>query len=142
MFCLCHPEISFSPLTSLEQSAFKTCGNVCYRRILMLPFDSQSISLVMRLSHRASRVFKAFTDKEVMEVLSALVILGQHDEELLAAMEKHLPGVCGFIFPQPDFGETCLFGSKWTSILQALSNPQVLCCVCVCQDGWNKPIRR
>lgn len=98
----------------------------------MLPFDSQSISLVMRLSHRASRVFKAFTDKEVMEVLSALVILGQHDEELLAAMEKHLPGVCGFIFPQPDFGETCLFGSKWTSILQALSNPQVLCCVCVC----------
>ncbi|XP_073330116.1 FAST kinase domain-containing protein 3, mitochondrial-like [Pagrus major] len=52
----------------------------------------QSISLVTRLSHRASRVFKAFTDKEVVKVLSALVILGQHDEQLLAAMEKHLPG--------------------------------------------------
>ena len=118
MFCLCHPEIGF-----LHTDKFRTKhtsdGNVCYQRILMLIFDSQSISLVMRLSHRASRVFKAFTDREVIEVLSALMILGQHDEDLLAAMEKHLPGVCGFIFLQPGLGETCLFGSKWTSILQS-----------------------
>lgn len=52
----------------------------------------QAISLVLRLSHRASRVFKAFSDDEVVKVLSALTILGQHDEELLAAMEEHLPG--------------------------------------------------
>lgn len=52
----------------------------------------QAISLVLRLSHRASRVFKAFSDDEVVKVLSALAILGQHDEELLAAMEEHLPG--------------------------------------------------
>lgn len=51
---------------------------------------------MLRLSHRASRVFKAFTDEEVIKVLSALMILGQHDEELLAAMEKHLPGVVHF----------------------------------------------
>lgn len=50
--------------------------------------------MVLRLSHRASRVFKAFSDDEVIKVLSALMILGQHDEELLAAMENHLPGVC------------------------------------------------
>lgn len=99
MFCLCHHEIAFSALTSLERSAFKVMEMFVIGGILMLTFDSQSISLVMRLSHRASRVFKAFTDKEVMEVLSALVILGQHDEELLAAMEKHLPGVCGFYLP-------------------------------------------
>lgn len=47
---------------------------------------------MLRLSHRASRVFKAFSDDEVVKVLSALTILGQHDEELLAAMEEHLPG--------------------------------------------------
>lgn len=59
----------------------------------------QAISLVLRLSHRASRVFKAFRDEEVIKVLSALVILGQHDEELLAAMEKHLPGEISFLTP-------------------------------------------
>lgn len=47
---------------------------------------------MLRLSHRASRVFKAFSDDEVIKVLSALTVLGQHDEELLAAMENHLPG--------------------------------------------------
>lgn len=46
---------------------------------------------MLRLSNRASRVFKAFSDDQVVKVLSALTILGQHDEELLAAMEKHLP---------------------------------------------------
>ncbi|CAN9497926.1 unnamed protein product [Ophioblennius macclurei] len=51
----------------------------------------QAISLVLRLSHRASRVFKAFRDDEIIKVLSALMILGQHHDELLAAMEKHLP---------------------------------------------------
>lgn len=56
----------------------------------------QFISLVLRLSHRASRVFKAFSDDEVIKVLSALTVLGQHDEELLAAMEKHLPGEISF----------------------------------------------
>lgn len=65
---------------------------MCYQRMLILIFVSQAISLVLRLSHRASRVFKAFSDDEVIKVLSALMILGQHDEELLAAMEKHLPG--------------------------------------------------
>ncbi|KAL3970349.1 hypothetical protein ACER0C_028146 [Sarotherodon galilaeus] len=52
----------------------------------------QAVSLVLRLSHRASRVFKAFRDDEIMKVLSALMTLGQHDGELVAAMEKHLPG--------------------------------------------------
>ncbi|KAM3607703.1 uncharacterized protein V6R79_012275 [Siganus canaliculatus] len=52
----------------------------------------QAISLVLRLSQRASRVFKAFSDEQVIKVLSALMVLGQHDEELLSAMEKHLPG--------------------------------------------------
>ncbi|XP_070771447.1 FAST kinase domain-containing protein 3, mitochondrial-like [Enoplosus armatus] len=60
----------------------------------------QAISLVLRLSHRASRVFKAFSDDEVIKVLSALMILGQHDEELLAAMEKHLPGRLGKCDPE------------------------------------------
>lgn len=63
-------------------------------KTIILICASQAISLVLRLSHRASRVFKAFSDDEVIQVLSALMILGQHDEELLAAMEKHLPGVC------------------------------------------------
>ncbi|KAG7241733.1 hypothetical protein INR49_025198 [Caranx melampygus] len=53
---------------------------------------TQAIALVLRLSHRASRVFKAFSDDEIMKVLSALMVLGQHHDELLAAMEKHLPG--------------------------------------------------
>ncbi|XP_075896049.1 FAST kinase domain-containing protein 3, mitochondrial-like [Nelusetta ayraudi] len=60
---------------------------------LLVKFQQrQAISLVLRLSHRASRVFRAFSDDEVVKVLSALTILGQHDEELLAAMEEHLPG--------------------------------------------------
>ncbi|XP_044073844.1 FAST kinase domain-containing protein 3, mitochondrial-like [Siniperca chuatsi] len=60
----------------------------------------QAISLVLRLSHRASRVFKAFSDNAVIKVLSALMNLGQHDEELLAAMEKHLPGRLGKCDPE------------------------------------------
>lgn len=52
----------------------------------------QAISLVLRLIHRASRVFRAFSDDEIIMVLSALMVLGQHDEQLLAAMEKHIPG--------------------------------------------------
>uniref|UniRef100_A0A665V613 RAP domain-containing protein n=1 Tax=Echeneis naucrates TaxID=173247 RepID=A0A665V613_ECHNA len=55
--------------------------------------QSQAASLLLRLSDRASQAFKAFSDDDVMKVLSALMILGQHHEELLAAMEKHLPGV-------------------------------------------------
>lgn len=54
---------------------------------------SQAVFLVLRLSHRASRVFKAFRDDETMKVLTALMTLEQHDGELVAAMEKHLPGV-------------------------------------------------
>ncbi|XP_042350852.1 FAST kinase domain-containing protein 3, mitochondrial-like [Plectropomus leopardus] len=60
----------------------------------------RAITLVLRLSHRASRVFKAFKDEEVIKVLSALMILGQHDEELLAAIEKHLPGRLGTCDPE------------------------------------------
>ncbi|XP_069009730.1 FAST kinase domain-containing protein 3, mitochondrial-like isoform X1 [Embiotoca jacksoni] len=60
----------------------------------------QAISLVLRLSHRASRVFKSFTDDEIIKVLSALMILGQHDEELLSAMEKHLPERLGGCDPE------------------------------------------
>lgn len=48
---------------------------------------------MLRLSHRASRVFKAFRDDEIMKVLTALMTLEQHDGALVAAMEKHLPGV-------------------------------------------------
>ncbi|XP_049450712.1 FAST kinase domain-containing protein 3, mitochondrial-like [Epinephelus fuscoguttatus] len=62
--------------------------------------QEQAISLVLRLSHRASRVFKAFRDDEVIKVLSALMTLGQHDEELLTAMEKHLPGRLGTCDPE------------------------------------------
>ncbi|CAK6964380.1 FAST kinase domain-containing protein 3%2C mitochondrial-like [Scomber scombrus] len=60
----------------------------------------QAISLVLRLSHRASRVFKAFSDDEVIKVLSALMILGQHDEELLSAMDKHVPARLGKCDPE------------------------------------------
>ncbi|XP_041663705.1 FAST kinase domain-containing protein 3, mitochondrial-like [Cheilinus undulatus] len=60
----------------------------------------QAITLVLRLSHRASRVFKAFSDQEVINVLSALMILGQHDADLLAAMEKHLPERLGTCDPE------------------------------------------
>ncbi|XP_043987330.1 FAST kinase domain-containing protein 3, mitochondrial-like isoform X1 [Gambusia affinis] len=62
--------------------------------------QKQTISLVLRLSHRASRVFKAFSDDEIIKVLSALITLGQHDEELLAAMEKHLPERLGTCDPE------------------------------------------
>ncbi len=76
----------------------------------MLLFVLQAISLVLRLSHRASRVFKSFRDDEVIMVLSALMVLGQHDEELLAAMEKHLPGVLYFSLTGPR--ETCPLESE------------------------------
>ncbi|XP_034549975.1 FAST kinase domain-containing protein 3, mitochondrial-like [Notolabrus celidotus] len=60
----------------------------------------QAISLVLSLSHRASRVFKAFSDNDIVMVLSALMVLGQHDTELLAAMEKHLPVRLGKCKPE------------------------------------------
>ncbi|XP_018539360.1 FAST kinase domain-containing protein 3, mitochondrial [Lates calcarifer] len=60
----------------------------------------QAISLVLRLSQRASRIFKAFSDNEIIRVLSALMILGQHHEDILAAMEKHLPGRLGECDPE------------------------------------------
>uniref|UniRef100_A0A665V783 RAP domain-containing protein n=1 Tax=Echeneis naucrates TaxID=173247 RepID=A0A665V783_ECHNA len=44
--------------------------------------QSQAASLLLRLSDRASQAFKAFSDDDVMKVLSALMILGQHHEEL------------------------------------------------------------
>uniref|UniRef100_A0A8C5D439 FAST kinase domain-containing protein 3, mitochondrial-like n=1 Tax=Gouania willdenowi TaxID=441366 RepID=A0A8C5D439_GOUWI len=53
--------------------------------------QKQAISLVLRLSHRTSRVFKTLSDDQITTVLSALTILGQPDKDLLAAMEKHLP---------------------------------------------------
>ncbi|KAM4730864.1 FAST kinase domain-containing protein 3, mitochondrial-like isoform 1-T2 [Anableps anableps] len=62
--------------------------------------QKQAVSLVLRLSHRASRVFKAFSDDEIIKVLSALMILGQHNEELLDVMEKHLPGRLGECDPE------------------------------------------
>ncbi|XP_068428767.1 FAST kinase domain-containing protein 3, mitochondrial-like [Clinocottus analis] len=52
----------------------------------------QAISLLLRLCHRASQVLKAFSDDEVIQMLSALMILGHHDEKLLSALEKHLLG--------------------------------------------------
>lgn len=73
------------------------------QRTLTLIFVPQAISLMLRLSLRASRVFKAFSDDEVIKVLSALMMLGKHDEELVAAMEKHLPGVV--YFPQLGSGK-------------------------------------
>ncbi|XP_035030977.2 FAST kinase domain-containing protein 3, mitochondrial [Hippoglossus stenolepis] len=60
----------------------------------------QNISLVLRLIHRASQLFSVFSDDEIMKVLSALMILGQHHAELLAAMEKHLPGRLGECDPE------------------------------------------
>ncbi|KAM9346884.1 FAST kinase domain-containing protein 3, mitochondrial-like [Symphorus nematophorus] len=69
-------------------------------QLLLKLQQKQAISLVLRLSHRASRVFKSFSDNEVIKVLSALMILGHHDEELLAAMEKHLPGRLGKCNPE------------------------------------------
>ncbi|XP_008291746.1 FAST kinase domain-containing protein 3-like [Stegastes partitus] len=62
--------------------------------------QSQAIPLVLRLCHRASRVFKAFSDDEIIKVLSALMTLGQHDEKLLAAMERHLPERLGTCDPE------------------------------------------
>uniref|UniRef100_A0A3Q3N4T0 RAP domain-containing protein n=1 Tax=Labrus bergylta TaxID=56723 RepID=A0A3Q3N4T0_9LABR len=60
----------------------------------------QAITLVLRLCHRASQVFQAFSDEEVIKVLSALMIFGQHDVKLLAAMEKDLPGWNAFCDPE------------------------------------------
>nr|XP_029134000.1 LOW QUALITY PROTEIN: FAST kinase domain-containing protein 3, mitochondrial-like [Labrus bergylta] len=60
----------------------------------------QAITLVLRLCHRASQVFQAFSDEEVIKVLSALMIFGQHDVKLLAAMEKDLPGRLGKCDPE------------------------------------------
>ncbi|CAB1328596.1 unnamed protein product [Coregonus sp. 'balchen'] len=52
----------------------------------------QAIVLILKLSRRASRVFKSFQDEELIKVLGALMHFGQHDEEFITAMEKHLPG--------------------------------------------------
>lgn len=65
-------------------------------RCLFAPHP-QAVSLLLQLNSRAARVFAAFRDEEVTKVLSALVALGQRDEELLAAMEKHLPGSAFYI---------------------------------------------
>uniref|UniRef100_A0A096MD33 FAST kinase domain-containing protein 3-like n=1 Tax=Poecilia formosa TaxID=48698 RepID=A0A096MD33_POEFO len=62
--------------------------------------QKQTISLALRLSHRASQVFTAFSDDEIIKVLSTLMTLGQHDGELLAAMEKHLPERLGSCDPE------------------------------------------
>nr|XP_019945225.1 PREDICTED: FAST kinase domain-containing protein 3, mitochondrial-like [Paralichthys olivaceus] len=67
--------------------------------LLKLP-QRQNISLVLRLCRRASRVFSVFSDDEIMKVLSALMILGQHHGELLVAMEKNLPGRLGECDPE------------------------------------------
>lgn len=85
----------------------RLCLAMLSPKTMILICSSQAISLVLRLSHRASRVFKAFSDDEVIKVLSALMTLGQHDEELLAAMEKHLPGVV--YFPQLCLDFTAFF---------------------------------
>ncbi|CAJ1071357.1 FAST kinase domain-containing protein 3%2C mitochondrial-like [Xyrichtys novacula] len=69
-------------------------------QVLLKLQERQAISLVLRLSHRASQVFRAFRDHEVIKVLSALMILGQHDVKLLAAMEKNLPGRLGRCDPE------------------------------------------
>lgn len=60
----------------------------------------QANSLVPRLSQRASWVFKAFSDNEVIKVLTALMILGQHNARLLQVMEKHLPERMGKCDPE------------------------------------------
>ncbi|XP_070694813.1 FAST kinase domain-containing protein 3, mitochondrial-like [Pempheris klunzingeri] len=67
---------------------------------LMKLQQSQAISLLLRLSRRASQVFKVFSDDEVIKVLSALMVLRQHDEKLVAAMEKHLPERLGKCDPE------------------------------------------
>ncbi|KAL6100578.1 fastkd3 [Pungitius sinensis] len=60
----------------------------------------QAVSLVLRLSRRASQVLKAFSDAELTQVLSALMTLGHHSEELLSAVEEHLPGRLGKCDPE------------------------------------------
>ncbi|XP_037345451.2 FAST kinase domain-containing protein 3, mitochondrial-like [Pungitius pungitius] len=60
----------------------------------------QAVSLVLRLSRRASQVLKAFSDAELTQVLSALMMLGHHSEELLYAVEEHLPGRLGKCDPE------------------------------------------
>ncbi|XP_055734501.1 FAST kinase domain-containing protein 3, mitochondrial-like isoform X1 [Salvelinus fontinalis] len=52
----------------------------------------QAIALIVKLSRRASRVFRSFQDEELIKVLAALMHFGQHDEDFITAMEKHLPG--------------------------------------------------
>uniref|UniRef100_A0AAQ5Z758 RAP domain-containing protein n=1 Tax=Amphiprion ocellaris TaxID=80972 RepID=A0AAQ5Z758_AMPOC len=84
----------------------------------------QAITLVLRLSHRASRVFKDFSDDEIIKVLSALMILGQHDEELLAAMEKHLPERLGKCDPEviSTVMEYCLqMGCRSETVFEAVA---------------------
>ncbi|XP_059199528.1 FAST kinase domain-containing protein 3, mitochondrial-like [Centropristis striata] len=71
--------------------------------ILQSPLEQQqiqAISLVWRLSHKVSRYLKYFSDDEVIKVLHALMILGQHDQKLLAAMEKYLPERLGTCDPE------------------------------------------
>ncbi|XP_062312807.1 FAST kinase domain-containing protein 3, mitochondrial-like [Osmerus eperlanus] len=54
--------------------------------------QSQAISLILKLSRRASRLFQDFTGQELLRVLASLMHFGHHDQGFLAAMEKHLPG--------------------------------------------------
>lgn len=54
--------------------------------------QNQAISLILKLSRRSSRLFKDFTDQELLRVLASLIHIGHRDQEFLAAMEKHLPG--------------------------------------------------
>ncbi|XP_058478574.1 FAST kinase domain-containing protein 3, mitochondrial-like [Solea solea] len=60
----------------------------------------QAVALVLRLSHRASQVFSAFSDSEIIQVLSALMCLGHRHEKLRTAMEKVLPERLGKCEPE------------------------------------------
>ncbi|KAM6970552.1 FAST kinase domain-containing protein 3, mitochondrial-like [Aplochiton taeniatus] len=62
--------------------------------------QGDAISLVLKLSHRASTVLESFTEQELLTVLSSLMFLGHHDEKLLVAMETHLPGRVGEADPE------------------------------------------
>lgn len=48
-------------------------------------------------------------------MLSALISLGQHDEELLFAMEKHLPG--GLVFSMVSLHTACLVAAWWLKLI-------------------------
>lgn len=77
-----------------KQVGTQTASNVHFRQFNRhTDVNTLFLQAILRLSHRASRVFKAFSDDELIKVLSALMILGQYDEELLATMENHLPSV-------------------------------------------------